>query len=74
MTDRLYGCNNKPRPTVGATQVGQAGWRHFRDGFGNPCRRPVYVDIPYAMSTTCQYDKADKDAGCAGCEHRKGGV
>lgn len=65
----IYGCNNKPLQSPDATYVAQAGWSEtFRDGFGNPCRAPVYVEIKAAFgTTTCQYDKTTTDRMCAGC-------
>lgn len=73
MSARVYGCNNLQRPTVKTSHVGQAGWSGiFRDGLGNPCRTPIYVEIKHVMSTDCKYDKAGTDAGCVGCKHANG--
>jgi hypothetical protein len=68
-----YACHNKPRPTPASTYVAQSGWGEvFRDGFGNPCRVPTYVDVKSAFGTTdCQYTKTHAtDPECSGCVHR----
>lgn len=65
----VYGCHNRPRPTAETSYVAQTAFTVLRDGFGAPCRIPVYVDIRHTMSTTCQYDKSDVDQRCGGCEH-----
>lgn len=69
----IYGCHNKPRPTVDSGYVAQVAWSEtFRDGFGAPCRTPVYVDIKSAFGTTdCQYTQQHAaDPECSGCVHR----
>lgn len=68
-----YGCHNKPRPTAESSYVAQAGWSAlYRDGFGGPCRDPIYVDIKSAFgTTTCQYTLTHAtDPLCSGCAHR----
>lgn len=68
-----YGCHNKPRPDPSGTYVAQAAWsKTFRDGFGNPHRTPLYVDVKSAFGTTdCQYTKTHaSDPQCSGCVHR----
>ena len=69
----LYGCHNKPRPEYGAPILVQQYWHqmsgHASDGTIGLLAR--MVDIPYVMSTDCQYTKQHAgDPQCAGCSHR----
>jgi hypothetical protein len=68
-----YGCHNKPRPTPESSYVAQVAWSEtFRNGFDEPQRVPVYVDVKSAFGTTaCQYTLTHAaDPECSGCVHR----
>jgi hypothetical protein len=68
-----YGCHNKLRPTSDSAYVAQSSWSEtIRDGFGNPCRVPVYVDVKSAFDAKdCQYTRMHaSDPECSGCVHR----
>jgi hypothetical protein len=69
----LYGCQNKPRPEYGAPLLVQQGWNqmsgHADDGTIGLLTR--MVEIPYVMSTDCQYTKQHaSDPQCMGCIHQ----
>jgi len=69
----IYGCHNKPRPTEGALIDVQDGHhtRIFDYADGTADRIDRIVQVPYAMSTACQYTNHHAaDPLCSGCVHR----
>jgi hypothetical protein len=72
MTDRVYGCHNRPRPTAGSSYLAQSGYDPtVNEGWGWFSRQPRYVEIKHTMSTDCRYDASATDRGCAECVHQK---
>lgn len=69
----VYGCSNKPRPEYGAPILVQEGW-HQLPGAGEDGTIGILarmVEVPYVMSTDCQYTKQHAaDPHCSGCVHR----
>jgi len=69
----IYGCHNKPRPVIGAPINVQDGYHvgifDYEDGTSDRIDR--IVQVPYGMSTPCQYTKLHvADPQCSGCVHR----
>lgn len=64
----IYGCHNKPRPVKDSPIWVQDGYVTNEDGTQRIDRM---VQIPYVMSTDCQYTKMHpNDPHCAGCVHK----
>ena len=59
------GCYNRPIPG-GKPLVVQNGYREYVER-GHPVKIPVYVEIPHAMTTDCQWSKHNRDRSCQGC-------
>lgn len=71
-----YGCHNKPRPHPKASYVAQVAWGPvYQDGFGEPCRHPVWANVKTKFDASeCQYTKTHAaDKLCAGCVHQHKG-
>lgn len=69
----LYGCHNKPRPTVNSTYLGRVGYEDaINQNWGTFSREPIYIDIKSAFGTTdCQYTLSHaSDPLCSGCMHQ----
>ena len=64
------GCYDAPRSFNG-TYTAQSGWATYQDR-GAPVRVPVFVEVTSSFDPGCKYDKAAKDAGCAGCSNQVG--
>lgn len=70
MSERKYGCHNRPRPTGFSFYQTQDGYK--LDSVTGARIGPVYTTVWSSFGTTgCQYDKSATDAKCAGCEHAK---
>lgn len=61
------GCYN--RQALGKPLVVQDGYREYAER-GRPIKIPVYVEIPHAMTTECQWSKMNKNPACKGCKWR----
>lgn len=61
---KMHGCHN--RPPLGKPLVAFVGYR-----FPEQRLEPQTREIPFAMSTDCQYSKQTKnDPRCAGCTNK----
>lgn len=69
MSAHRYGCHNSPRPAAEGSYPAQDGWDYDPPLAGWPSRMPIIVQVPFRMSTACQYDKAATDPSCSGCAH-----
>ena len=61
------GCYN--RPPLGKPLVVQDGYREFVER-GMPVKVPVYVEVPFVMTTECQWSILNRDRSCRGCKRR----
>lgn len=70
---RPYGCHN--RPDLGQPLRVQTGWidcKPFVSPMGYVVSRlPTFEEVPFAMTTECQYSLVTKDERCVGCRHNQ---
>lgn len=62
------GCHNK---NFNDGYYAQDGMKIIQDADGDTVSVRKMVWIPHRMTTTCQYDKANTDKGCVGCNKKQ---
>lgn len=62
-----YGCRDTPPLEIGLMLWVQDGWVQYTGKDHVTFRVPKMVQIPFANSIPCGYDRAHVDSRCAGC-------